>query len=70
MRFYYDIFYKNGNRNSGHNCTRFVKIENQLVLEGFDDVGDERKHWRFYYDLADIKEFRIEPMREEEDYGI
>lgn len=36
--------------------------------EGFDDIGDERKHWRFRYELCKIKEFRIEPMKEEEDY--
>ena len=68
MRFYFDIFFMDSTRLGGQNCTRFERMKDQLVLEGFDDIGDDRQYWRFYYDLADIKEFRIEPMREEEDY--
>ena len=68
MRFYFYIeFYKGGNI-GGHNCTKIEIKDGFLILEGFDDIGDERKHWRFRYELCKIKEFRIEPMKEEEDY--
>ena len=68
MRFYYDIVFTDGTKLGGHNCTKFETKGDFLFVEGFDDIGDERKHWRFRYELCKIKEFRIEPMKEEEDY--
>ena len=68
MRFYYDIVFMNSTKLGGHNCTKFETKGDFLFVEGFDDIGDERKHWRFRYELCEIKEFRIEPMKEEEDY--
>ena len=62
MEFYFTITFNKGSKLGGHNCTKFEVKEDFLILEGFDDIGDERQYWRFKYELAEIKEFNIEKM--------
>lgn len=71
-KYYYDIVFKKGGRLGGHNLTKFEIKEDFLVLEGFDFIDyvrePETQYWQARYDLADIKEFKIEIM-EDEDNG-
>lgn len=66
--FYFEIVFKNDNILGGHNCTSFEIKDNFLIIEGYDDIPyvDDRQYWKFRYELAEIKEFKIEVMNEKE----
>lgn len=72
--FYFDIFFTNGGRLGGHNCTDFETKDGFLIIQGYDDIpyvdGTERQYWKFKYELSEIKEFKAEIMIDGTDYGI
>ena len=74
-KFYFDIKFTNGSRLGGHNCTSFKTENNNLILQGYDDVpyvdGIERQHWKYAYKWSEIKEFKVSVMTDDEtDYQI
>ena len=74
-KFYFDIFFTNSSRLSGHNCTSFKTENNNLILQGYDDIpyvdGTERQYWEDVYKWSVIKEFKVSVMIDDEaDYQI
>lgn len=70
VRYFYEIKYKNGCINSGHNLENIITKDNIILLKGVDIIptyyNEECHYWAITIDMNEIDYLKIEPMKEEE----
>lgn len=69
MKYFYEIKYKNGCINGGHNLENIITKDNIILLKGVDIIptyyDKEYHYWTIKIDMNEIEYLKIEQMTNE-----
>lgn len=69
MKYFYEIKYKNGRINAGHNLENIITKGNIILLKGVDIIptyyDEEYHYWTIKIDMNEIDYLKIEQMTNE-----